>query len=71
MRYGNFIITYFQAYCNYYYHIKLFHYCINATPFVSEGRIWDLTVSVPDHYLRFYFNIRVASLSSSVARRSL
>ena len=24
-------------------------------PFGFEGRIWDLIVSVPDHYLSFYF----------------
>ena len=24
-------------------------------PFGFEGRIWDLIVSVPDHYLSFYY----------------
>ena len=24
-------------------------------PFSFEGRMWDLTVSVPDHWLSFYF----------------
>ena len=30
-------------------------YVFSYFPFGFEGRIWDLTVSVPDHYLSFYF----------------
>ena len=30
-------------------------YVFNYFPFGSEGRMWDLTVSVPDHCLSFYF----------------
>ena len=30
-------------------------YVFSYFPFGFEGRIWDLIVSVPDHYLSFYF----------------
>ena len=30
-------------------------YVFSYFPFGFEGRIWDLTVSVPDHCLSFYF----------------
>ena len=30
-------------------------YIFSYFPFGSEGRMWDLIVSVPDHYLSFYF----------------
>ena len=30
-------------------------YVINYFPFGFEARIWDLTISVPDHCLSFYF----------------
>ena len=30
-------------------------YVFSYFPFGSEGRIWDLIVSVPDHCLSFYF----------------
>ena len=33
-------------------------YVFSYFPFGCEGRIWDLIVSVPDHYLSFYFAIR-------------
>ena len=29
-------------------------YIFNYVPFVFEGRIWDLIVSVPNHLLSFY-----------------
>ena len=32
-------------------------YVFSYFPFGSEGRIWDLIVSVPDHCLSFYFTI--------------
>ena len=39
-------------------------FCLPRVPFVFsyfpfgfEGRIWDLIVSVPDHYLSFYFGV--------------
>ena len=32
-------------------------YVFSYFPFGSEGRMWDLTVSVPDHCLSFYFII--------------
>ena len=31
-------------------------YVFSYFPFGFEGRIWDLTVSVPDHCLSFYFD---------------
>ena len=30
-------------------------YVFSYFPFGFEGRMWDLTVSVPDHCLSFYF----------------
>ena len=30
-------------------------YVFSYFPFGFEGRMWDLIVSVPDHYLSFYF----------------
>ena len=30
-------------------------YVLSYFPFGSEGRMWDLIVSVPDHCLSFYF----------------
>ena len=30
-------------------------------PFGSEGRVWDLIVSVPDHCLSFYFEAKIAN----------
>ena len=30
-------------------------YVFSYFPFGFEGRIWDLIVLVPDHYLSFYF----------------
>ena len=29
-------------------------YVLSSFPFGSEGRIWELVVSVPDHCLSFY-----------------
>ena len=37
-------------------------YVFSYFPFGSEGRMWDLIVSVPDHCLSFYFK-RVFELS--------
>ena len=31
-------------------------YVFSYFPFGFEGRMWDLTVSVPDHCLSFYFS---------------
>ena len=31
-------------------------YVFSYFPFGFEGRMWDLTVSVPDHCLSFYFD---------------
>ena len=31
-------------------------YVFSYFPFVFEGRMWDLIVSVPDHYLSLYFS---------------
>ena len=33
-------------------------YVFSYFPFGFEGRIWDLIVSVPDHCLSFYFNLK-------------
>ena len=33
-------------------------YVFSYFPFGFEGRIWDLIVSIPDHCLSFYFNIK-------------
>ena len=44
-------------------------YVFSYFPFGFEGRIWDLTVSVPDHCLSFYFahgKIRLTLLRLSV-----
>ena len=30
-------------------------YVLSYFPFGFKGRVWDLIVSVPDHYLSFYF----------------
>ena len=30
-------------------------YVLSYFPFGSEGRMWDLIISVPDHCLSFYF----------------
>ena len=32
-------------------------YVLSDFPFVFEGRLWDLIVSVPDHCLSFYFSM--------------
>ena len=37
-------------------------------PFGFEGRIWDLIVSVPDHYLSFYFTKTVTAWLSKGER---
>ena len=34
-------------------------YVFSYFPFGFEGRIWDLIVSVPDHCLSFYFDLKV------------
>ena len=31
-------------------------YVFNYFPYGFEGRMWDLTLSVPDHCLSFYFD---------------
>ena len=38
---------------------KLLLVCVfSYFPFGSEGRMWDLIVSVPDHCLSFYFSCK-------------
>ena len=37
------------------FHKLLSIYVFSYFPFGSEGRMWDLNVSVPDHCLSFYF----------------
>ena len=32
-------------------------YVFSYFPFDFEGRMWDLIVSVPDHYLSFYLDL--------------
>ena len=36
-------------------------------PFGFEGRMWDLIVSVPDHYLSFYFKPSLLNVSYKVS----
>ena len=36
-------------------------YVFSYFPFGFEGRIWDVIVSVPDHYSSFYF-VKAANL---------
>ena len=40
------------------FHKLLSIYVFSYFQFGFEGRIWDLIVSVPDHCLPFYFEIR-------------
>ena len=41
-------------------------YAFSYFPFGFEGRIWDLIVSVPDHYLSSYFDTNMAVSSDQV-----
>ena len=50
--------TYLEKSCSFGFPRVLFVNCrqfMYYFPFGFEGRIWDLTVSVPDHCLSFYF----------------
>ena len=44
-------------------------YVFSYFPFGSEGRMWDLIVSVPDHCLSFYFII--SHLTSHLTSRTI
>ena len=45
-------------------------YVFSYLPFGFEGRMWNLIVSVPDHYLSFYFG-RNQSVNEEAIREDM
>ena len=43
-------------------------YVFSYFPFGSEGRIWDLIVSVPEHCLSFYFALVCTMVNHEIPR---